>query len=521
MLDKCKKAGSAVIDVLALVLLGLVFAANLIWTCHVSYDDAEIVSYSVSPLYLVFVPVALLCVYLYAQIAARADTRKLFRIFSAAYVIAGAYLIFNTEAFIRADASSVWTAAGTFLKGFFPDLKSDGYLSMFPFQLGMVSYDMLLRLFSDNVKILYAVNLLEVLVINRLCFRITESLFGDETVSRIVVLLAFAFVPQLLFILFGYGLIPGFCCFMAALYFCIRVYKNAAAKDVLLMILFSVLASLLKPNFKIGVIAMAIVLLLKPGENGKAYLRLLITAALVLLCSFASFHLVKLSYSAVSGADIGGGTPIDVYIAMGTDLDNNVRAPGWYDGYTFSAYPDAGYDTQAAAQSAREKIKANLAESAADPARAAGFYWRKMISTWCEPMFQSAWSGPKGDGLVAKPLLQSLYTGGSAEKFIGLFSKANVVIILAASLCFVLTQRRKYPFARVLYLYFTGGFLFHLLSETKSQYVYMYIFALLPMAAYELGVWIKLLRARLKRAMPRKEEAAQQELLEKHPEKNA
>ena len=45
------------------------------------------------------------------------------------------------------------------------------------------------------------------------------------------------------------------------------------------------------------------------------------------------------------------------------------------------------------------------------------------------------------------------------------------------------------------------------------------IFALLPMAAYELGVWIKLLRGRLKRAMPRKEEAAQQELLEKHPEK--
>ena len=145
MLDKCKKAGSAVIDIIALVLLGLVFAANLIWTCHVSYDNAEIVSYSASLRYLLFVPVVLLCVYLYAQIAARSDARRIFRIFSAAYVIAGAYLIFNTEAFIRADASSVWTAAGTFLKGFFPALKSDGYLSMFPFQLGMVTYDMLDR----------------------------------------------------------------------------------------------------------------------------------------------------------------------------------------------------------------------------------------------------------------------------------------------------------------------------------------------------------------------------------------
>ena len=32
-------------------------------------------------------------------------------------------------------------------------------------------------------------------------------------------------------------------------------------------------------------------------------------------------------------------------------------------------------------------------------------------------------------------------------------------------------------------LYLTGGFLFHLISETSSQYVYMYVYTLIPLSA--------------------------------------
>lgn len=499
-LEDCKKVGRTGIDLIAICLIAFVFAANLIRTSRVSLS--EVVSYSASFLYVLFIPAVLACAYLYLKIAAKFDVKRIFITFSIAYLIAGAYWIFNTNPCIRADASLVWSAAGSFLHGDFSPLSKEGYIGMFPYQLGMATYDLILRAFSGNSKILYAANLLEVLLINRFGYKLTDELFGDETVSRLVLFLEFAFLPQFLFIMFGYGIIPGFCCLMIALYFCLRVYKGGRPKDIGLLILFSTLAALIKPNFKIGVIAMAIILVLKPTKEKKQSRRPILAAAAMMVCAFGAFGLLKAAYSAVSHTAIGEGTPIVVHIAMGTDLNNEVRAPGWYDGYTYAAYPAANYDTETAAQNAKEKIKGNISESLAEPMKAASFYWRKILSTWCEPMFQSAWSGPKGSESVTTRVLLSLYNGGKLEKLAALYAKADVVIIFAAALCFAVKRRDEFPFARALYLYFIGGFIFHFFSETKSQYVYMYVFAMLPLAAYELNrlmAYVQALRRKKKR----------------------
>ena len=50
------------------------------------------------------------------------------------------------------------------------------------------------------------------------------------------------------------------------------------------------------------------------------------------------------------------------------------------------------------------------------------------------------------------------------------------------------------PFERILYLYFLGGFFFHLIWETKSQYAFVYVFLLIPMSANfmeEFGLLVK------------------------------
>ena len=498
MIEKCRKIGSNIIDLIAVLLIGFVFIANLLRTCRVSYDDAEVVSYSTSTSYVFFVLILLLSVYCYLRITTKIDIESIIKGFSIIYIIAGLYIIFNTTPFIRADAATVWGTAKNFLDGDFSGLLKENYIGLFPFQLGMVTYDEILQLFTENENILYAANLLEILIINWFGYKITNSLFHNDTANRIAVFLEFAFIPQFLFLMFGYGLIPGFCCFILAVYFCIRIHREWNLKDVICLIGFSTLASLIKPNFKIGIIAIVIVLVLKQCETFKVNYKLCITALLVLLCSVGAFNLMKLTYSSISGIKIGDGTPMLAHIAMGTDLDNEVRAPGWFDGYTFSAYSDAHYNTQLATQNTRAKIKVNISESVNDPTRAMSFYWRKILSTWCEPMFQSAWSGPFGEDLVATPCLISLYSGKSVEKNVALFSKANVIIILVLSLCFILKRRKDYPAARILYLYFIGGFIFHLFSETKSQYVYMYIFLMIPIAAYELNQALKYLRSKKK-----------------------
>lgn len=485
-LNQCKKLGSVAINSIGFLLIGLVLAGNLFITTSVSYDWDEIVSYHITLRYLILIPLLLLFLHAYLKIAKRKEICQIFRFFSILYLIAGAYIIFNVTSCIRADAAYVWNAAGSFLDGDFTSLQREQYLGIFPYQLGMATYELFLRLFANNEKILYTANLLEILLINFLGYRITDLLFRDDVVTKLVIFLEFAFLPQFFFTMFGYGIVPGLCCLMAAFYFTLKLYQHWSRKRVFAICFFAALAGLNKANFKIGAIAIVLLLLLKSGLSGKQCMRQLLAGFLIIFSMVAASGLTTLAYQAISGIEISDGTPIQVNIAMGTDLNNQWKAPGWFDGYTTSAYADAGYDTDVASQRASEKIKNNLAGSVSDPSRAFSFYWRKMLSTWCDPLFQSVWSGPIFVDFEKEPILKSLYQGGIMEKCIACFSKAVVFIIFSMNLVFLLRHGKKYPFSMVLYLYFIGGFLFHLISETKSQYVYPYVFCLIPMAAYEL-----------------------------------
>ena len=155
MIEKCRKIGSNIIDLIAVLLIGFVFIANLLRTCRVSYDDAEVVSYSTSTCYVFFVLILLLSVYCYLRITTKIDIESIIKGFSIIYIIAGLYIIFNTTPFIRADAAAVWATAKNFLDGDFSGLLKENYIGLFPFQLGMVTYDEILQLFTENEKILY------------------------------------------------------------------------------------------------------------------------------------------------------------------------------------------------------------------------------------------------------------------------------------------------------------------------------------------------------------------------------
>ncbi len=492
MVNNLRKICTGIVTVFAFIVVGFIFVANLAVTTHVSYDGGEVVSYVNSFWWLLLVPVVALCGFLYNKIFANLNSNVICGIFSAIYLIAGLFLIFSTDYFIRNDAWSVWNTAGGILNGDYSSFEAGGYVFQFPFQLGMVSYDLVLRVIWGSERILYLANLIEVLIINFVCLRITDLIFESERVNKTAVFFEFAFLPQFFFIMFGYGIVPGFFFFIIALYLCIKLYKSENAAYSVPMIIFAVIASLVKANYKIGAMAIAIALVLKICEMKKEALKNLVIALVLLVVSLGAIHVVKFAYSAFSGVDIGEGTPISVHLAMGTDLNNDMRAPGWYDGYSSFALPDAGYDSDIADENAKAKLANNLAETVADPQRALVFYVEKAVSTWCDPLFQSVWSGPinfgGGDYSVSNPVLVSIYDGGIAEQVLSLFCKVIVLAILGLSLCFLITERKKFPATVVFYLWIVGGFLFHLISETKSQYVYMYIFALIPTAAYELNL---------------------------------
>ena len=51
---------------------------------------------------------------------------------------------------------------------------------------------------------------------------------------------------------------------------------------------------------------------------------------------------------------------------------------------------------------------------------------------------------------------------------------------------FVIDRRNRKYDCNYIFLYFVGGFLLHIVWEAKSQYVYPYVFILLPCCAWEM-----------------------------------
>lgn len=118
------------------------------------------------------------------------------------------------------------------------------------------------------------------------------------------------------------------------------------------------------------------------------------------------------------------------------------------------------------------------------------FFYEKVISTWTEPTFQSIWTGPQTarQQYTFTSLLQSIYEGKAGYQSVYIFSLLvlfSIYLFSMISMIYQLVKRGLNSSAMQLYpvIFFLGGFFFHLVWETKSQYVYIYIFLLLPIAA--------------------------------------
>lgn len=359
-----------VIYVFAFCILLIILVGNAAVTAHVSYDEAEIVSYTFGLWYLLLLPLELGGVLLAARFLKRFSVSEIFRLLAGGYILASFYFILNTENHIRADAAAVYNAAWQMLSGSFEVLQKDQYIGTNPHQIGLMLYDMLVIKFSGNEEALYFLNAIEILIINWYGYRITDRCFENTQVDRMVLLLEFLFIPQFFFILFGYGVIPGFCCFMIAAYHAVCInHDEPLRQHGFWMLLFVIFASLFKKNYCIGAMAIGIVLILRFVNGGDKRKTAFLGVAVVLLSLLAP-SIAKKAVGAVTDIEIGSGVPSTAWIAMGTDLENEMRAPGWFDGYNYSIYEESGRDSVKASALATEKIIENVKSTLKAPKRA-------------------------------------------------------------------------------------------------------------------------------------------------------
>lgn len=487
---------------LSVILVCSLFLLNIFCVSDVTRSPAEQVKFHFLPVQGLMILIALGLIAVLLSIASpkwldRINNRNVFVLFSCFYLVIGAFLIINISPVLITDASSVHNAAKEILAGCYDSLAPGSYLSRYPHQLGLTIWDMLIYQFSPSPHANFFFNLCLVIGINYFLFRISHQLFHSNGADFFTIFLSFAFLPQLFFILFAYGTIPGLFFLTLAFYETLRFMDSSKLFHAAIAAVTGGIAVSLKSNYIIGVISILIFLTLLLLRSGN---KKMIAAILIILVGISiPKTLIHHYFSEMPGAELDRGAPAVLWLTMGTDLDNRDRGPGWFNRYNSSTYNEAGYDPEKAAEIGRADLEKNLEKIKNQPAAAMNFFAFKVISQWCNPEYQSLWSGylPDSGRSLQNSFLQRLYTGGTSYQILFLYFRLVSLAVWLLSSVYLLLFGRKHTGWELFFTCLIGGFLFHFFWEAKSQYIYPYVIILIPFCAFTLVRMIHCLYERL------------------------
>jgi hypothetical protein len=208
---------------------------------------------------------------------------------------------------------------------------------------------------------------------------------------------------------------------------------------------------------------------------------------------------------------VNDGIPMISYIAMGISQPIT-RSAGWYGDIlnVESLYANANFDTKQTKQDSYTVIKDRLKEFAYSPKTFVKFYLDKILSTWCEPTFQTIWEAEPLDEfdnqnaeyknyLLNNKILISLYQGKLNSILTYYLNVLEITVFAFSAFSVIVSIKNKTINHQnfILIICFIGGFFFHILWETKCVYVIPFYFMLLPSTADGLTIAFKFLNKKL------------------------
>lgn len=317
--------------ILTMTMLALLFLSGQLLLSHtfIPLEIAEGVEFIRNPAYLYPLLVIFLLLLLGSKfLLKKIPAKVLFAIFSISYLLAGIYLIVNNNGVLRADAKHVYTAALAFNQGDYRSLTTLGaYMYRNPHQLGLMTLERLYLLFSQSSQFIFGMNLGFVLLSNLLLYRITARLNKSDLVVKYTILLSFLFLPQLFFILFAYGTVPGlFFCLLS--FYAFLLFQDKGSWWTFLLGTLSIgLACLLRNNyiiFALMLLSVHLLAFLKQASWEKVLVLFSIVASLVF-----SSKAIQQYYENLIGQEIGEGTPKIAYVTMALRDDPQSKKLRW------------------------------------------------------------------------------------------------------------------------------------------------------------------------------------------------
>ena len=399
----------------------------------------------------------------------------------------------------RADSALVIEAAKRFAAGDFSPLEGE-YFSRVSYQLGIcLPLEGLARLLPglDLNLLMQALNCVISAALMALLCGLAGGLSGDARTSGAAALLYLAFVPMLLFNMFVYGVLPMLLLCVLAMRCFARCARTGERRFGVLYALLIGAAAALKPNAMIVMLALLICAAVHALQRKDGFL-LLCAALSAVLCFALPAGVIRL-YELRAGVTLAPDTGMLLRLAMG--MQDSMIAAGWYNGVIEEYWP-LSVTPEMEKAAALEMLAARLREFAADPAGAWAFFKEKCLTQWAEPSYDILWYGAVcGKSGRFNGLAHAIFRDGSPVRallagYMNIFQQAAYVLALIGT-CGMIREKRIEAVQLMLPVTVLGGFLYHMLFEAKSQYIYPYMLLLLPLAA--AGMDLLAGRARNKR----------------------
>lgn len=413
-------------------------------------------------------------------------------VLAAAFVLAGQY-------YPKYDQMHVIEAAARLNRHVYSDFDRGEYLFVFPFQTGTVTYFRLLTyVFGENHYVAFQlVNCLWIAMAYWLFAKIARILWGGDrqACEAGTALAGLLFAPYLLYATFLYGTVVGMAFALLSFYMMLCCERDARWWQFFLCGLSMGIATVVKSNYMIFMIAQILCLLLRAWTDRRDGMRRIVrrlALILVLLVFFAAGRWSVDAYvRAVNQGNEVKGIPMTAWVAMG--LQDGKAAPGWYNGYNNGVFIENDFDYDRTSDAVMAEIERIVRGYPENLRTSVSFFVKKISSQWNNPTFQSLWILEEREGRGGLAWLLH----GKGRYAYTFWVNLMHTWMLAGVFLYAVLRRRKHSVSELLLpLTFVGGFVFHIFWEAEGLYAILYIPLLLPMCICGYGEWRSWLLAR-------------------------
>lgn len=409
-----------------------------------------------------------------------------------AALLVGIYWVSASGTEPLADQGMICAFANALNDGDFRGIWKGRYLARYDHLLGLTTLlrGLFLVFGRDNYMAFQYFNALMLPLIVFSGCQIVRKLSGNNGKAEMyyLILIATCF-PMYAYTAFVYGEVSSTAVVLAAAWLLLSCLEKFSIPKIIALTLMAGIAVQLRKNTLIVLIAFGIVVLVRLLR--KFDWKVLVTGLCVLAGVLLVQSMVRGIYRDVWDEE-ARAIPVILYVAMG--LHEPDGHPGWHDNYEYIVFAESGDDVEASTEIALENIKEYLNRFRDDPGYMWYFYKTKINSQWQAPMYQSI---VMNNNIVREQsrIVQMIYNEELLGGLIKLYMKAFQLFMYGCILLWLLTHwKKKMPIEKyVLLIAVFGGFLFSIIWEAKTRYIFSYLLLMIPyfsMGLKELTEWL-------------------------------